>query len=139
MAKRMLDKMALHLNEDWYGNNAAITCSVCGKVFIVSGFLNKGFRDCPICHKTSAKMINDTVTIEWPDKQEIWPSSKIAEKSGKRPLGLFKGEIWISQDFSEPMELIESSELQALRLEATQATKKATKKGKSAVKRSSKR
>jgi predicted GNAT family N-acyltransferase len=71
MARRKLDKMALRRNEDWYGNNAAVNCFVCGKVFIVSGFLNKGRRDCPICHKTSAEIVNDTVTIEWPDEQEI--------------------------------------------------------------------
>jgi hypothetical protein len=71
MAKRTLDKTALRRTEDWYGNNAAVRCSICGKIFIVSGFLNKGRRDCPICHKTSAEMINETVTIEWPDEQEL--------------------------------------------------------------------
>jgi hypothetical protein len=71
MAKRMLDKAALRRTEDWYGNNAAIHCPVCGKTFIVSGFLNKGRRDCPVCHKASAEITNETATIEWPDEQEI--------------------------------------------------------------------
>ncbi|MDP2684982.1 MAG: hypothetical protein Q8P20_08175 [bacterium] len=32
-----------------YGNNAAITCPGCSKVFVVSGFLNNGERECPDC------------------------------------------------------------------------------------------
>jgi hypothetical protein len=35
-------------------------------------------------------------------------------KTRKRPLGLFRGEIWIAPDFDAPMELVESSKLAIL-------------------------
>lgn len=34
---------------DFVGNNAAFTCPLCSKVFIVSGLLHKGKRVCPKC------------------------------------------------------------------------------------------
>jgi len=52
MAERVLDPRRLARDEDWLGNNAAFTCPVCGKVFIVSGFiLDK--RKCPGCGKST--------------------------------------------------------------------------------------
>jgi rubrerythrin len=39
--------------EDWEGNNAAFTCPVCNKVFIVSGFIHKNGRKCPNCQKST--------------------------------------------------------------------------------------
>jgi Zn finger protein HypA/HybF involved in hydrogenase expression len=54
MAESNLDKNALGRQEDWYGNNAAVRCPVCGQVFIVSGFIAKGQRQCPKCHKSTA-------------------------------------------------------------------------------------
>ena len=71
MAKKQIDKETLSRGEDWYGNNAAIRCPACGKVFIVSGFLNKGQRQCPSCLRSTAQITNEQLTIEWPDEQEI--------------------------------------------------------------------
>ena len=35
--------------EDWEGNNIAVTCPVCGKVYIVSEHIHRGERPCPVC------------------------------------------------------------------------------------------
>ena len=40
-------------SEDWFGNNAAITCPRCGKVYIVSGFIGRGERKCPACENST--------------------------------------------------------------------------------------
>jgi hypothetical protein len=50
--KRDLNANALADNEDWYGNNIAITCPACQKVYVVSGHLNRDGRDCPKCGKS---------------------------------------------------------------------------------------
>jgi len=34
-------------------------------------------------------------------------SSKTAKESTKRPLGLYRGQIWMAPDFNAPMEFIE--------------------------------
>ncbi len=68
MATRSLDKNGL---EDWYGNNAAVRCPICDQVFIVSRFLNKGQRQCPKCHKSTAQMAGEQVKIEWPDAEAV--------------------------------------------------------------------
>jgi hypothetical protein len=84
MAKKILEKGALGRNEDWYGNNAALHCPVCGKLFIVSEFLNKGPRDCPKCHTSSAEITNEGVTVTWPDDQEIptvWTRDELTRHS----------------------------------------------------------
>ena len=54
-------------DEDKYGNNAAFTCPRCGRVFLVSGFLNHGERTCPnpSCGKSIARFQDGIVTIEW--------------------------------------------------------------------------
>ncbi len=44
---RLLDKRKLGPHEDWYGNNAAVTCYACGKVFLTSQVLNRKGRACP--------------------------------------------------------------------------------------------
>lgn len=46
---RMLNKAELAQGEDWYGNNAAVTCFGCGKVFLTSQVLNRKGRACPKC------------------------------------------------------------------------------------------
>jgi Zn finger protein HypA/HybF involved in hydrogenase expression len=48
---RSLDKNALGKDEDWYGNNAAIACPECGKVFLSSQVLHRKGRPCPQCGK----------------------------------------------------------------------------------------
>lgn len=55
--------------EDWFGNNAALECPACGKVYIVSSFL-KSERPCPGCGKSRARINgskgkNGTVIITW--------------------------------------------------------------------------
>ncbi len=39
---------------DWLGNNAAFTCPLCNKVFIVSSAFHKKPRPCPKCKKSKA-------------------------------------------------------------------------------------
>jgi transcription elongation factor Elf1 len=66
--ERQLNSDQLH--EDVYGNNAAVTCPLCSKVYIVSEYLNrtKG-RACPKCGKSTASFdeINGEkiVTLTW--------------------------------------------------------------------------
>lgn len=38
---------------DFVGNNAAFTCPVCKKVFLVSGLIHRGERKCPSCGKST--------------------------------------------------------------------------------------
>jgi hypothetical protein len=49
------------------------------------------------------------------------------QKSTKRPLGLFRGEIWTAPDFDAPMELIESAKLSLLEAEVSRGRKKKAK------------
>ena len=46
---RFLSKDNLGPLEDWYGNNAAVACYACGKVFLTSQVLNRKGRACPQC------------------------------------------------------------------------------------------
>jgi predicted nucleic acid-binding Zn-ribbon protein len=46
---RFLNKENLAVGEDWYGNNAAVTCFKCGKVFLTSQILHRKGRACPQC------------------------------------------------------------------------------------------
>ncbi len=46
---RLLDKNNLGPDEDWYGNNAAVRCYACGKVFLTSHILHRKGRACPRC------------------------------------------------------------------------------------------
>lgn len=63
---RYLDKSALGLHEDWYGNNAAICCTSCGKVFLVSAVLHRKGRSCPACGLCSATVTKSQVAITEP-------------------------------------------------------------------------
>ncbi|NDQ57481.1 MAG: hypothetical protein GZ088_10460 [Acidipila sp.] len=69
MEERILDRDFLSQSRDgdWYGNNAAVLCPVCGKLFIVSGFVNKEPRRCPRCGKSNARMTGEQLSLEWPD------------------------------------------------------------------------
>ena len=65
-----LDPLNLALDEDWEGNNAAFTCPICGKVFIVSARFHKGGRSCPGCGKSKGrcnggKKSGGTASLEW--------------------------------------------------------------------------
>ncbi len=67
MAKRNFDRNTLSQHEDWYGNNAALCRPVCGKIFVVSGFINRGQRRCPRCEKSTVQITSEQLSIEWPD------------------------------------------------------------------------
>lgn len=54
MKTRKIDVNNLLHTEDWVGNNLAVTCPVCGKVYIVSGLLHPHWRECPGCGKSKS-------------------------------------------------------------------------------------
>jgi len=54
-------------------------------------------------------------------------SSKTAKESTKRPLGLYRGQIWMAPDFNAPMEFIEVNGEMLLVPERSSATKKRVK------------
>ena len=60
------------LSEDWVGNNIAVTCPLCKKVFVVSAHLNRTGRKCPKCERSTAivsggKDCNGTTAIRVDD------------------------------------------------------------------------
>ncbi len=68
MPEREIDPSKI--GEDWEGNNIAITCLACGKVFIVSELIHKGRRDCPKCGKSTGTVKGGrksvgTASIKW--------------------------------------------------------------------------
>jgi predicted RNA-binding Zn-ribbon protein involved in translation (DUF1610 family) len=68
MPQRELDPS--QIGEDWEGNNIAITCPACGKVFIVSGLIHRGQRACPKCGKSTGvlkggRKTGGTAFIKW--------------------------------------------------------------------------
>jgi len=65
-------------------------------------------------------------------------SSKL-RKTRKRPVGSYRGQIWMAPDFNAPLECIESSELLASPAESSKTAKKTIKKSRSEMKRSFKR
>ena len=76
MPHRDLDPNALGPDEDWEGNNIAVRCPVCQKVYVVSWLLHadpdggKGYRECPGCQKSVGRVNGGRQTggrahIEW--------------------------------------------------------------------------
>ena len=80
MLKRYLDPkrysagkpIAADADADWEGYNAAFTCPVCSKVFLVSSFNNAGVlgRHCPGCGKSTGYVTGSAAKdgearIEW--------------------------------------------------------------------------
>ncbi|MBU4402476.1 MAG: hypothetical protein KJ907_07040 [Actinobacteria bacterium] len=77
MPIRNLIHNELKHDEDWEGNNAALTCPACKKVFIVSDTRmhvdpqgEKGYRKCPACGKSVGRVkggrkSDGTASIEW--------------------------------------------------------------------------
>lgn len=77
MPIKNLNPNGLKKDEDWEGNNAAFTCPVCNKVFIVSDTRmhkgpqkENGYRQCPACGKsvgrvTGGRKSGGTASIEW--------------------------------------------------------------------------
>jgi predicted RNA-binding Zn-ribbon protein involved in translation (DUF1610 family) len=52
MQSRDLDPQNLGPKEDWEGNNIALVCPACGKVYLVSERIHGGERHCPNCGKS---------------------------------------------------------------------------------------
>jgi hypothetical protein len=64
--RRDLGKDHLGILEDWQGNNIALACPVCLKVFLVSGMIHRNGRECPNCGKSKASVSQDgkTASVE---------------------------------------------------------------------------
>lgn len=67
---RNLNQAALGRDEDWLGNNAAVHCPICRKLFIVSHFINKGRRKCPKCNMSTLSITKAAVTLTWPGEED---------------------------------------------------------------------
>lgn len=73
MRRRDFEVAGQALHEfDWEGNNAAITCPPCGKVYVVSGILHPDGRKCPQCGKSTGhvkggKKSGGAAYVEWQD------------------------------------------------------------------------
>ena len=58
-------------DEDWEGNNIAVTCPICVKVYIVSEQLHhNGRRTCPSCGKSEGavrggRKSGGTASVSW--------------------------------------------------------------------------
>lgn len=52
--KLELNANNLPKDADWLGINAAFTCPICKKVFIVSSFIHDGKEVCPRCNESTA-------------------------------------------------------------------------------------
>ena len=69
--RRDLDANNLSDAEDWAGNNIAVACPVCSKVYIVSQLIHRGERQCPRCSKskgfvTGGKDSGGAAWVTWP-------------------------------------------------------------------------
>lgn len=98
MLTRRLDKKTMRRTEDWFGNNAAVCCPICDKVFIVSGFLNKGRRECP------------ATSSSWLGKR------KVLREKGFGFLVLFNGRAYSQLKKGDPRALGEADGKEAARL-----------------------
>ena len=73
--RKDLDPQKPDKPNDWEGNNAAFTCPLCHKVFIVSGIIHRGGRDCPECQGSHGRVVGGkrkggSAYIEWSDSAE---------------------------------------------------------------------
>jgi len=72
MAVRSIDPLHIAHDEDWEGDNAAFSCPICGKVFIVIAHAHGGKRDCPECAQSTGNVSglsssDRSAWIEWPN------------------------------------------------------------------------
>jgi hypothetical protein len=91
MNTKELDPQNLGQKEDWLGNNAALECPVCGKVYIVSSFI-KHERPCPGCgqshaHVTGSEGKRGKATITWDDAPAFTVGRKYSRKEISTALG----------------------------------------------------
>lgn len=70
--QRHLDPNNLRHDEDWAGNNIAVTCPACKKVYIVSAApqIHDGKRKCPSRGKSEGiiqggKISGGTASVSW--------------------------------------------------------------------------
>jgi ribosomal protein S27E len=91
MKTKELDCQQLGQKEDWLGNNAALECPACGKVYIVSSFL-KNERTCPGCGKSRARITgskgrNGKAIITW----DYAPNFTIGKKYSRKEISAALG------------------------------------------------
>jgi len=70
--QRQLDPNDLRQDEDWEGNNIAVTCPVCKKIYLISGApqIHDGTRKCPNCGKSEGtvqggRKSGGTASVSW--------------------------------------------------------------------------
>lgn len=91
MKTREIDPQNLGQKEDWSGNNIALECPVCGKVYIISAFI-KSERPCPGCGRsraivTGAKGNGGKATISWDETSHFTVGQKYSRKKISAILG----------------------------------------------------
>jgi hypothetical protein len=79
---REFDKDHLSQLEDWQGNNIALACPICLKVFIVSGLIHKNGRACPNCGKSKASVSQDGTKASVQDNESDLPKVKLQPVEG---------------------------------------------------------
>lgn len=62
--------------DDWEGNNIAITCPVCGKVYIVSELIHHGERPCPGCGDSTGRVQGGRVSGGEAEVRWRWPGDQ---------------------------------------------------------------
>lgn len=67
MQRRTLSKDSLGTDEDFAGNNAAVACPHCRKVYLCSGMQHRYGRRCPSCGKSLlyCDIHGEEAWIEW--------------------------------------------------------------------------
>jgi hypothetical protein len=92
MPVRAIDRNSIKQDEDWEGNNAAFTCLLCKKVFLVSGLLHEGRRACP-----NPNAANQLVGYEAVKRRAaLWALSGTYEASGDLSLQTRRQELPLS-------------------------------------------
>jgi len=75
LKEEKLDPKAIGQKDDWQGNNAAFTCRVCGRVFIVSEHIHVGRRFCECGHSegfvTGGRKSGGSAWIAWDEEKEV--------------------------------------------------------------------
>ena len=77
--RRELDRDHLGLLEDWQGNNIALACPACLKVFVVSGLIHRKGREWPNCRKTKPSLARMARQRQWNVVKPIYPSGRKAD------------------------------------------------------------
>jgi uncharacterized Zn finger protein (UPF0148 family) len=100
--------------EDKAGNNIALTCPVCRKVYIVSEFIHGGERACPKCNKSKGLVKGDKAQIYWESAEssinaesekeyDKWENYRITQLSFS--INLFLGFAFASLAFAVSIKL----------------------------------